>query len=231
MYCIASVSWGKDSLAMLILLIQKRMPLNEVVFYDTGMEFNAIYNIRDKMIPYLKSCGIKYTELKPKYGFTWQMLERPVNGRNGLHYGYSWCGGPCRWGTTDKIRTLDKYAEERQAIVYIALAADECKRLQKKRKPYKKFPLVDLGITESMALELCYSSGFYWQEDDVYLYDIFSRVSCWCCANKNLRELENMYLRLPEYWKQLEQLQSRTNRPMKGNGKSVFQLSNKFKSH
>lgn len=37
--CIASVSWGKDSLAMLILLIERGWPLDEVVFYDTGMEF------------------------------------------------------------------------------------------------------------------------------------------------------------------------------------------------
>lgn len=32
---IASVSWGKDSLAMLLMLIAKGYPLNEVVFYDT----------------------------------------------------------------------------------------------------------------------------------------------------------------------------------------------------
>lgn len=42
---IASVSWGKDSLAMLIRLINEQRPLDEVVFYDTGMEFNAIYEI------------------------------------------------------------------------------------------------------------------------------------------------------------------------------------------
>lgn len=41
---IASVSWGKDSLAMLLMLIAKGYPLNEVVFYDTGMEFEAIYH-------------------------------------------------------------------------------------------------------------------------------------------------------------------------------------------
>ncbi len=45
---IASVSWGKDSLAML-LLIEKGWPLNEVVFYDTGMEFQAIYDTQDRM--------------------------------------------------------------------------------------------------------------------------------------------------------------------------------------
>lgn len=45
---IASVSFGKDSLAMLLLILEKNKPLDEVIFYDTGMEFQAIYNIRDK---------------------------------------------------------------------------------------------------------------------------------------------------------------------------------------
>ena len=43
----ASVSFGKDSLAMLFMLIDKGYQLDEVVFYDTGMEFQAIYNTRD----------------------------------------------------------------------------------------------------------------------------------------------------------------------------------------
>ena len=48
---IASVSWGKDSLCMLLLLIEKQYPLDEVVFFDTGMEFRAIYHIRDSFLP------------------------------------------------------------------------------------------------------------------------------------------------------------------------------------
>lgn len=52
--CIASVSWGKDSLAMLHGLIERGMPLDEVVFYDTGMEFDAIYAERDRMLPLMR---------------------------------------------------------------------------------------------------------------------------------------------------------------------------------
>lgn len=48
-YYIASVSWGKDSLYMLLRLMEERAPLNEVVFYDTGMEFQAIYETRDRV--------------------------------------------------------------------------------------------------------------------------------------------------------------------------------------
>ena len=95
---IASVSFGKDSLAMLLILIEENWPLDEVIFYDTGMEFQAIYDIRDRVKENLKEKGIKFTELKPEYDFRWKMFEKPVNGKNGLHYGYSWCGARCRWG-------------------------------------------------------------------------------------------------------------------------------------
>lgn len=44
---IASCSFGKDSLAMVLMLIERGLPLDEVVFYDTGMEFQAIYDLRD----------------------------------------------------------------------------------------------------------------------------------------------------------------------------------------
>ena len=39
--CIASVGRGKDGLAMLHGPIERGMPLDEVVFYGTGMEFDA----------------------------------------------------------------------------------------------------------------------------------------------------------------------------------------------
>ena len=69
----ASVSFGKDSLAMLFMLIDKGYQLDEVVFYDTGMEFQAIYNTRDAVLPILKKLGIKYTELHPEQPFLWTM--------------------------------------------------------------------------------------------------------------------------------------------------------------
>ena len=38
---IASVSFGKDSLAMLLRLVEEKWPLDIVLFYDTEMEFEA----------------------------------------------------------------------------------------------------------------------------------------------------------------------------------------------
>lgn len=195
---IASVSFGKDSLAMVLLILERGLPLDEVVFYDTGMEFKAIYDTRDRVLPILYDHGVKYTELRPPRPFLFDMLEKPVSSKkNGLHYGYSWCGGCARWGTANKTSALDKHAKAagKNVIQYIGIAADEQKRLQ--RLP-----------------------------NGIRLYD--DRVSCWCCANKNLKELRNIRTHLPKYWNRLKDLQSRTDRPMKGPGKSVFDLEERF---
>lgn len=145
---------------MLLTIIERGLPLDEVAFYDTGMEFQAIYNVRDAVRPLLRKNGIRYTELHPDRPFLYDMLERPVKGRD--RRGYGWCGGRCRWGTTYKLKALDRYAESTNAKVYVGVAADEYNRLQKERAPYKIFPLADWGLTEAACLELCYKAGYFW---------------------------------------------------------------------
>lgn len=225
-----SISFGKDSLALLLMMIEKNLPLTGTVFYDTGMEFQAIYDVRDKVYELLQSKGIEYVQLYPERPFLYDMFEKPVCvGKSNEHLGYSWCGGRCRWGTRMKIQALDKFCEQRNAICYIGLAVDEPNRLHKKRKEYKKFPLVEWGITEEQALQYCYNRGWEWLEKDgVELYAVLDRVSCYCCTNKNLKELKAIYQHLPEYWDKLKELQSKTDRPMKGKSGSVFDLEKRF---
>ena len=229
---IASVSFGKDSLAMLLRLIEENKPLDEVVFYDTGMEFEAIYKIRDKVKKLLKQKGIKYTELKPKNTMEFDMFDKCIKCRNGsCKKGYGWCGGVCRWGTTFKIQTMNNYIKQYKEDVfeYIGIAVDEPKRLEKERKGNKLFPLAEWRMTEKDCLQYCYDKGYNWLEDGIDLYSILDRVSCWCCANKNLKELKNYYLYLPKYWQKLKDLQSRTDRPFKNNRYTIFDLEEKFK--
>ena len=201
---IASVSFGKDSLAMLLILIEKHYKLDEVIFYDTGMEFKAIYDTRDIIKWVLKELNIKYTELKLNIPFIDKMLNIEVHKRDGtMQYGYGLCGGRCRWGTTDKNKTIEKYLKEQYGEdyrEYIGIAVDETTRIEKERNKHKLLPLVDWRMTEADCLEYCYNRGFYWEENDVKLYDVLDRVSCWCCANKNKKELENMRIYLPEYY-------------------------------
>ena len=213
MYYIASCSFGKDSLAMVLRLIEENKPIDEVVFYDTGMEFQAIYNVRDRLLPLLAENGIKYTELKPDRPFLYDMLERPKTKRTGENvYGNGWCGGACRWGTFAKQRALNKHCGTN--YTYIGLAVDEKSRLQKLEE-HKHSPLAEWGMTEKDCLEYCHEKGYFWVENGIELYSILDRVSCWCCCNKNKKELYNIYRHLPQYWERLKELQSKIDRPMK----------------
>lgn len=115
-----------------------------------------------------------------------------------------WCpAARCRWGTTEKQRELDSYAEAMDAVVYVGIAADETARLEKEVKPYKRHPLAKWSMTEADCLAYCYGKGFSWTEDDVPLYDVLDRVSCWCCRNKNFKELRAIHDYLPDYWERL----------------------------
>ena len=213
MHYIASCSFGKDSLAMVLRLIEENKPLDEVVFYDTGMEFQAIYNVRDRLLPLLADKGIKYTELKPDRPFMYDMLERPKTKRTGEQVcGDGWCGGACRWGTFAKQRALNKHCGTN--YTYIGLAVDEENRLQNLEE-HKHSPLSEWGMTEKDCLEYCHKKGYFWEESGVELYSILDRVSCWCCCNKNKKELHNIWKHLPEYWERLKELQSKIDRPMK----------------
>lgn len=233
---IASVSFGKDSLAMLLRLLAENKPLDAVVFYDTGMEFDAIYRIRDRIIPYLELFRIEYVELHPDEPFLYSMFDREVKYRNkeGHHCGFGWCGGVCRWGTSQKTAAIHRYKKSLSEPVtdYVGIAADEPDRFDKAQSENKVLPLVDWGMEESDCLSFCRARGWEWTEQTttgpVDLYDVLDRVSCWCCRNKNLKELRAVYTYLPEYWSKLKNLQSRLDEPMKGRGKSVFDLERRF---
>lgn len=224
---IASVSFGKDSTAMILKLIEEHKPLDEVVFYDTGMEFDCIYKVRNKILPILKKHGIAYKELKPANPFWIDMLIREKKKRTGeIVYGDGFCGGACRWHTFKKQKICNDYCGDN--FVYIGIASDEPKRLVNLDEN-KIAPLNEWGMTEADCLAYCKERGIEWIEDGVDLYSILDRVSCWCCKNKNLKELKNMYQYLPRYWKRLKGLQDKIDVPFKGDGKSIFELEERFK--
>ena len=219
---ILSFSGGKDSTFLLLELIRRKYPLDEAVFFDTGWEFPAMYEHIEKCKKLCEENGIKFVTLHPEKSFDYLMFEHKT--KTGK-VGYSWCGGNCRWGTTFKTQSLDKYFEQNNGYIkYIGIAADEKHRLEKERAEYKRLPLVEWDITEAECLQGCYDAGF----DFGGMYEYLDRVSCKCCKNKNLKELRNIRKHYPDVWEELKDRQSRTHRPYKGEGKSVFDLEKRF---
>lgn len=140
--------------------------------------------------------------------------------------GYSWPDFINRWCTTlfktnIIIKYLKKYEKDYNVIQYIGIAYDEEKRI--KNKSNVVYPLYENKITEKDALEYCYKKGFDWNG----LYNYFSRLSCWCCPLKNLKELKIMYENFPEYWNKLKEWDKNTYRKFKYKY-TVQELEDKF---
>lgn len=208
---IVQFSGGKDSTAMLNIMIEKSMDIDEVVFFDTTWEFDSVYRNIYEHEQMLKRLGIKFTRLESAEPFDYYAFEKEVHKRNGtIQKGYSWCGGLCRWGTRKKLDALERYCKGEYE--YIGLAHDEQKRIQKERKGIKIFLLDQWKMVEADALQRCYEDGFDYKEYGYRLYDLLDRASCYCCGNKNLKELRNIYECLPEYWERLRHKQSLTDR-------------------
>ena len=145
--------------------------------------------------------------------------------------GYGWCGKQ-RWGTAIKRQLLNGYYQslERFVIEYVGIAADEAQRIDiKPHKNYaKSYPLIKWGMTEADCLAFCYERGFFWEENGVRLYDVLDRVSCWCCKNKNRKELKAIYQFLPQYWEKLKELQAQIPMPMKPFSRKGIPYGNVF---
>ena len=221
---VCSCSFGKDSLAMLLRLLESGMPVDIILFNETGLDFPEMEEHISKVEEYIKRyTDIGITRLKPDHPFEYYFYDVLIHHRKKTkfnerlgtesHNGFSWPGPKMRW-CTDRLKTrprtkfLREYRNEYNIIEYVGIAADEEYRLRRKinDRENKRYPLVDWGMTEADCLKYCYDRGFDWGG----LYEKFSRVSCWCCPLQSLPELRVLYHEFPDKWEQLKKWDSET---------------------
>lgn len=140
---IVSFSGGKDSTWMLLEMIRRKEHIDEVVFFDTGWEFPQMLRHIEKIKKLVEDKGITFTTLHPEKTFDYLMFEYDIPTRDGSKkIGKSWCGGKCRWGTYEKIKTIKNYfRNESNYVECIGIAADETERLKKNAKAIRDFRL------------------------------------------------------------------------------------------
>lgn len=69
---IVSFSGGKDSTAMLLMMLEKGLQIDDIVFMDTGVEFPEMYEHIEKVEKYINH---KVTRLKAEKSFEYMLLE------------------------------------------------------------------------------------------------------------------------------------------------------------
>ena len=196
---VVSLSGGKDSTAMLHWMLEKNIPVHSVVFFDTGWEFPAMYTHLDLIE---KKTGLNIIRLKPEKSYYYYMFEHRIKAKTGVmkgrihKVGNGWANFNRRWCTRYKINALEKYKNSiKNSVSYVGIAVDEKRKIDKN----KKYPLIEFKKTEKDCLKYCKKLGYHWDG----LYDIFDRVSCYCCPLQKIGDLQKLRKHFPTLWEQM----------------------------
>lgn len=211
---------------MVLRMDELNMPIDEIIFFDTGWEFPDIYRHHKKVEKYLDK---KITTLKPKKSFNYQMFKfKTLSGKIGKAfptYPIFWCR--CQKIDRCKKYINDKYKKQGYKVIeYLGIAYDEQNRARSKEKNREiKYPLIEWRWTEKRCLEYCYNKGFYFNG----LYKHFKRVSCYCCPLNSINDLRNLRKYYPKLWNKLLDMQSRCWNKYRRN-MSIFDFEERFKN-
>jgi len=189
---IVSFSGGKDSTAMLHLLLEQGVSIDYVIYFETEWDFPQMdaHMNRIETMTGLQIIRLRYyrhfNELLARYGWP--------------HSSGGWCVR-CKTDTCNKfIRHIKTRAINKTE--YIGFTTSELQRTQRKgilSKPWQvKFPLIEAGMSEQDALDYCLKLGYCWDG----LYEVFDRVSCFCCPKGGKAKRNKIQNNFPDLWRE-----------------------------
>ena len=228
MQYIASISYGKDSLAMLEVIKQHNMPLDRIVH----VEIMATDTIPADLPPMMEFKAKADAIIKERYGIEVEHLraaksyeklfytKRSKGNRAGTIIGWPMIGGSeCQ--STLKMPPMHKI--EKGNICYIGIAADEPNRFHNLTE-FKRSPLVEWGVTEAEARKMC--------EDLDLLSPIYTqsaRGGCWFCHNQGVGLLRLLRKQYPKYWALMLKWDSDSPVTYKADGHTVHDFDRRFR--
>lgn len=216
---VVSFSGGKDSTAMLFMLLERGCRIDRIIYIDTTKEFPQMY---DHIEEVQKRIPMKIETYTIPFDY-WFCEHVKTKGKAKGCIGYGWPTVRRRWCTELKTRTFSNALKKIPSTVYVGLAVDETSRIQKLDK--NKFaPLALWGVTEKDALEYCKRLGFTWGG----LYDEgFPSVSCYLCPLQGMKSLELLYKNHKDLWREMVELDRKSEYPFRPDC-TLAQLENRF---
>lgn len=214
---IASCSFGKDSIATILLAMLHNEPLDRIVSVEvmfdnargiSGEDPEHIQWVKEFAIPRLKELtGIDtdlirnekddyLTEFFKKRGTKTKYPERI-----GKYQGFL-LGGFCRMNSIGKMTPMRRYWRQfrRNYVSYVGIALDEPERLARLKSNSVSL-LAKYGYTERMAFDLCAKYDLLSPN-----YINSSRGGCWFCPNNKVKGFCHLRQHNPELWEELRKL-------------------------
>ena len=228
---IASCSFGKDSIATILLALEHNEPLDRVVFAEVMFDHEKgisgeipehidwIYNVA---IPKLAEMGVKVDVVRAKKDFVSLCRRKRKSGDNaGKMYGMR-SSGFCYANGELKVAPVKQYytqfRDEYNIVQYVGIAKDEPIRLAR-LKDYQVSLLEKYNFTEKMAMDKCREYNLVSP-----CYSMGLRGGCWFCYNAELRRYINMRKNYAKEWQALRDLYNETNCKAFKYGKTLEQV-------
>lgn len=216
---IASCSFGKDSIATILLALENNEPLDRVVFAEVMFDHKRnisgeipehIQWIYGTAIPKLEAMGVKVDVVRAKKDYVTLCKQVLKSGnKKGQMYGIQYCN-PCYANGELKLNPIRKYIakynKEYDVIQYVGIAIDEPKRLARLKGTNTISLLEKYKHTENDALWLCEKNNLLSP-----IYKICRRGGCWFCHNATIQLYCSIRNQYPLYWQSLCQLYHETN--------------------
>ena len=236
---IVSCSFGKDSLAQIVIMKELGIVIDDVVYCDIRFDKNISgeHPMLAEWIPEAERI------LKNKYGITVTHITAPktfveyfyTEKKKGKHigdiYGYpytvgAWCNSRL------KMQVIERYIRSIQGEItqYVGIAFDEPERYvnllnRQKNKNHCRSVLFEQGITEEKAFKIC-------EKDDLvsphYSMGGF-RGGCWFCVKQSYADMYNLWTFYPDCFKILLDMEKDSQNTFFSNS-SLSELETRFKA-
>lgn len=217
---IYSCSFGKDSLAQIILAYENKLPVDYIVYSEVMFDHknnisgelpehrDFIYNVA---IPKIENeFGYKVVVVKSELDFMSEFHRVITRGKHkGMIRAFP-IGFKCCINRDCKMPPIKNFYKQLGwgYYQYVGIAIDEPKRLETMHKSKNKISLLErYKYTEKMAYELCEKYSLLSP-----IYKFTARNGCWFCPNQRMCELDWLYKNHNELFMKLVKLQDTPNK-------------------
>lgn len=238
---IFNLSFGKDSMATLLLAIEQGISIDRVMYCDIRFsdEISGEHPLMAEWIPEAERI------LKEKFGITVEhafsttyvnqfFTEKRRGNHIGSIYGFphvigAWCNDRL------KLKAISKYLKQFANIrvtQFIGIAYDEpvrWERMLKKETDMRKYRslLVENRLTEQDAFRICERYGLlshmYNTNDEIF------RGGCWFCPKQCYSDIYNLWKNYPELYTKLLQIEPDSHNTFKP-GITLQELAERFEN-
>ena len=239
---IFNLSFGKDSMATILLAIEQGIPIDHVMYCDIRFsdEISGEHPLMAEWIPTAEKrikelFGVTVDHVFSGVSFEEQFYKVKQKGNHvGDKYGFpfvvgAWCNDRLKLGA------IRKYQEQfgcDEVTHFVGIAYDEpirWERMAKKETVNRKYRslLFEQKLTEQDAFHICERYGLlspiYKSDDGIY------RGGCWFCPKQCNADLYSLWKNYPTYFAKLLQMEPFSHNTFKPNC-TLEELKNRFEN-